>query len=243
LTNTVVYHNIGGAGNIVLWTNGWWIATDGATFTQGNDFYRSPRLYYPSAWTNDYFGVLPNPWSSYIYTTTTNNISYVGVMDASGVSFTEPETLFTNWLSVTFTNSVKAMTNGLATTNYVNVATNGFVTASITNGLAVGTNIADYINTFPSVSNVLVLNNGCWLLQAAGNGAITNVTGMVSGQKRKAWLTVSNSSGSPITFGWTAAGSPTVTSTNVLVIPSGKMGWFWVWSDGGAASYFNDVSR
>ena len=105
------------------------------------------------------------------------------------------------------------------------------------------TNIGSGINTFPSATNTLNLNNGYWLLQTAGNGAIINCSGVVAGRLRTGWLAISNSSGSPIIFSYTAAGNPTSTSINPLPIPAGKMGWFWVWSDGATTNYFNDVSQ
>jgi hypothetical protein len=175
-----------------------------------------------------------------------------------GGAFTGTATSFTLYGDANHTNWTYTDTTGWNNTNIaggsVNIK-NGSVTASGTNtaGYFIGngggltnltaTNLVSAIGTWSSASNTLALNNGDWLLQTGGNGAITNCSGAISGYREDAWLTISNSSASAITFYWSTAGSPTSDSTNALSIPSYKKGWFWVWSDGGTTNYYNNVSQ
>ena len=105
------------------------------------------------------------------------------------------------------------------------------------------TNLVSAISTWSVASNTLALNNGDWFVSVSGNGAITNCSGAISGLKQTAFLTITNSSASSINFYWTAAGSATADSVSPLSVPAGKVGWFWVWSNGTTTNYYNNVSQ
>jgi hypothetical protein len=105
------------------------------------------------------------------------------------------------------------------------VATNAFLNLITSTNLP-DTNLVAFINTFPSQSNSVTLNNGEWLLQSAGPVSFTNAVGVIAGQRQWSLISVSNSSASTFTNFSTIPNARYIgsSSTNALAIPSGKVG-------------------
>ena len=90
------------------------------------------------------------------------------------------------------------------------------------------TNLVSFPLTFASATNTLALNNGYSTLSIGTDVAITNLSGVISGQDKWGTLVISNSAASAITARMTvgttvrAQGSAT---TNALVIGAAKVGY------------------
>jgi hypothetical protein len=148
-------------------------------------------------------------------------------------------------LSGAGTAAALAATNNFGRTVVVNMTNTANSFTGNGGGLTnlTATNLVSAISTWSVASNTLALNNGDWFVSVSGNGAITNCSGAISGLKQTAFLTITNSSASSINFYWTAAGSATADSVSPLSVPAGKVGWFWVWSNGTTTNYYNNVSQ
>ena len=204
--------------------------------------------------TNTFVGTVTNivTGQGYVTSSITNGLAPMNYVTNAVMTATNNLLVTTTNIAGSLTNGfvTASVTNGLATTNYVITATNNFgnsVAVTMTNGANSftgnggeltnlnATNVVYTMNTFASASNTLTLNNGYWLLQTSGNGAITNVIGQIASQPVWSTLWVSNSSGSAITFSYTAAGMAIGSATtNQLSIAAGKMGAVSVFGYGSA---------